>query len=69
MTQGGAAYLFMEFIGAFNLVELTERQFGIVLVILTAVVSLIQNRVENHIGFGFLRPRTSDDAAVPGVMP
>ncbi len=55
VIQGGAAGIILEIISAFNLYEFTARQAAISLIALTAVVSFIQNKLENDKGVGLLR--------------
>lgn len=67
-VQGGAAYAVLEFLVAFNLIALDGRQWAISMVVLTAVVSWLQNLAENRFGHGFLRavPPTDEPVDVPG---
>lgn len=53
-TQGGTAWLLVEFIDAF-LWNMDERQYGIAVALLTVVISYAQNLIENRAGVAFLR--------------
>lgn len=48
--QGGVAWAIMEFVEAFNIYEFDERQWAIVLIIGTTIVSWIQNFLEERAG-------------------
>lgn len=67
-VQGGAAYAILEFLVAFDLVDLTGRQWAVSMLILTAVVSFAQTALENRAGVGFLRavPPRDEPVDVPG---
>lgn len=52
--QGGLAWAITEGIDAF-IVDMNDRQYGILVVLLTIVVSFIQAVVENGIGKALLR--------------
>jgi hypothetical protein len=54
-VQGGAAFAVTEFIDAFGIVQMDERQYGACAVILTIVFSWAQTLIENGLGKGFLR--------------
>lgn len=55
-VQGGVAWAILEFISAYELYDFTERQLIVTTVVLTAVVSYLQNAFENHRSKGlFLR--------------
>ena len=55
VIQGGAAGVILEAIDAFGLYQFTTRQFAVSLVVLSALVSLVQNKLENDAGRGILR--------------
>lgn len=67
-AQGGAAYLIIEAIDAFDLYDFDGRQYAVAMLILTALVSLGQTLFENRIGHGLLRqvPPTDELVEVPG---
>lgn len=46
-VQGGAAFLVVEAIEAFEIFDFTERQFGVTILVLSLVFSFIQNVLEN----------------------
>ncbi len=52
--QGGLAWVLTEFADAF-FYNFDDRQYGILVVLLTILVSFIQTTVENGIGKAFLR--------------
>ncbi len=62
--QGGAAWGVTEFLDAFEIVAMDERQYGVTLVLLTMVFSALQNGIENYFGVGFLRKVPQADAPV-----
>lgn len=53
-TQGGTAWVLTEFADAW-LYDMTERQFGALVALLTLLLAWGQALVENHYGKGFLR--------------
>lgn len=53
--QGGAAYVLLEAIAAFEIYAFTPRQWGVSMLILTPVLALAQNVVEKHWGKAFLK--------------
>lgn len=54
--QSGPGWVIIEVIEAYDLYDFTDRQYGVTLLILTVLASVIQNAVENHRGKGlFLR--------------
>lgn len=53
-TQGGAGWVATEFVDAF-LWNMSERQYGIAVVVLGTLIGWIQVLVENKVGVGFLR--------------
>jgi len=55
IIQGSAAGAILEAIDAFGLYEFTTRQFAVSIIILSAIVSFVQNKVENDKGTGLLR--------------
>lgn len=55
LGQGGVGWVVVEAIEAFNIYDFTEQQYGIAVVIVSAVVSFIQNALENRLGKGLLR--------------
>lgn len=55
IIQGGVAGVILEAISAFNIYEFTTRQFAVSLIILAAIVSFVQNKIENDKGSGLLR--------------
>jgi hypothetical protein len=55
VPQGGAAWLIVEAVEAFNIYDFTDRQYGLAIVILTPVVAWAQVLIENRFGKGFLR--------------
>lgn len=65
--QGGAGYLVIEAVEAFNVYDFSERQSTVTLLILTAVFAVIQSFVENKIGKGFLRQIPPTTVPVPGL--
>ncbi len=65
-VQGGVAWGVTEFLDAFEIVNMDERQYGVTLVLLTIVFSWLQNLVENYFGVGFLRKMPQADAPVVG---
>lgn len=52
--QGGLAWAVTEGIDAF-IVDMDERQYGVLIVLLTMVFSFVQTAIENGIGKAFLR--------------
>lgn len=54
VLQGGAGWVVTEGIDAF-LWDMNDRQYGIAVIILGALVSFIQNTVENRAGVAILR--------------
>lgn len=54
-VQGGLAWGVTEFLDAFNIVEMDDRQYGVSLLLLTIVFSFVQNLGENYLGVAFLR--------------
>lgn len=73
-VQGGAAYVIVELVEAFDLYDFTGRQYAITLLALTAVLSSVQAFAENRLGVGFLRqvpPKTEplvDDRGETGLQ-
>jgi len=55
VIQGGVAGAILEAVSAFNIYEFTTRQFAVSLIILAAIISFVQNKIENDRGSGFLR--------------
>lgn len=53
--QGGAGWAVIEVVEAFHIYEFDERQSIISIIILTALVSFLQNTIENRLGKGLLR--------------
>ena len=53
-VQGGVGWVVAEFIDAF-LWNMDERQYGILIVLVTMVAGWIQVLAENHFGKAFLR--------------
>jgi hypothetical protein len=54
-VQGGLAWGVTEFLDAFEIIAMDERQYGVTLVLLTIAFSALQNVGENFLGKGFLR--------------
>ena len=54
-VQGGVAWGVTEFLDAYGIVAMDERQYGVTLVLLTILFSFLQNLTENYFGKGFLR--------------
>jgi len=54
-VQGGLAWGITEILDSFDILAMDERQYAAVLLILTMLVGVIQNAVENAKGVGFLR--------------
>ena len=54
-VQGGASYAIVEFINAFGIYNMDERQYAISVVVLTPVLSWLQVLGENFLVKGFLR--------------
>lgn len=67
-VQGGAAYLVLEALVAFDIADLNGRQWAVSMLILTAVFSFAQTLAENRLGAGFLRavPPKDEPVDVPG---
>jgi hypothetical protein len=65
--QSGAGWAVTEALNAFHIVDMDPRQYGISVLILTAVFSFLQNNVENGIGKAFLKklPEGGRKATVP----
>lgn len=53
--QGGAGYATVEFVNAFHIYNMDERQYAIAVVVLTALYSWLQVMAENYLLKGFLR--------------
>lgn len=68
--QGGAAVVILEAIDAFNIVDLTTRQYAVLLVILGGIIAFVQNVTENKVGWGFLKnvPAEALASAAPAVV-
>jgi hypothetical protein len=54
-VQGGLAWGVTEFLDAYEIIAMDERQYGVTLVLLTIAFSALQNVAENFLGKGFLR--------------
>lgn len=54
-VQGGVAWGITELLDSFNILPMDERQYACVLLLLTIIISGIQNGLENAKGVGFLR--------------
>ena len=54
-TQTAVATAIVQALVAFNVVDLTPEQYGILVVLLTIIVAGVQNIVENKAGWGFLK--------------
>lgn len=63
-VQGGLGFAVTEFIDAFGIYDMDERQYGACAVILTVVFSGAQTLVENLWGKGFLRQVPGPDVEV-----
>ena len=63
--QGTPAWALTEGIDAF-LVDLSDRQYGIAVVLLTILISFIQNTIENGFGKAILRVPTNEGTPVVG---
>ena len=55
VVQGGPVWVVMEVIEAYNVYDFTDRQWGVTLLAGTALVSAVQNWIENRQGKGLLR--------------
>lgn len=55
VIQGGPSWVIIEFIEAFDIYDFTERQYGIAVVVLTAIIAFVQNAVENKFGYALFR--------------
>lgn len=64
-AQGGVAYSIDVLISSFA--HLTNEQFGAILVLLTVVVSAVQNVIENRLGVALLREVPPKPKDVPLV--
>jgi len=62
-VQATPSFAVTEFIDAF-LYDMSDRQYGALVVLLTLIVGLVQNAVENYSGKGFLRKVPPTDAPV-----
>lgn len=63
-VQGGVAWGLTEILDSFNILPMDDRQYVAVLLLLTLIVSGIQNAVENAKGVGFLRKVPQPDAPI-----
>lgn len=54
-VQGGVSYAVVDFVDAFNIITMDDRQFGVSVILLTIVLSWLQVLVENYFMKGFLR--------------
>lgn len=63
-VQGGAAWGITEILDSFNILPMDERQYVAVLLLLTLVISAVQNGVENWKGVGFLRKVPQPEAPI-----
>lgn len=61
--QGGPAWAIVEGIDAF-FYDFNDRQFGIAVILLTMLISFIQNTVENGLGKGLLRLPTDETPVI-----
>lgn len=64
VVQGTPAWAITEFLDSFGIVHMDERQFGVTVLLLTAVIAALQNLVENAQGRGFLRRVPPTDTPV-----
>ncbi len=55
LLQGGAGYAVVEFIDAFHIYDMDERQYAIATVVIGAAIGWIQVNVENYFGKALLR--------------
>lgn len=62
-AQGGAGWLATEFIDAW-IYDMNDRQYGIAVLVIGALVSLVQNYVENRTGKAILRDIPQPDAPI-----
>lgn len=62
--QSTPAFALIELLEAFEVYDFTDRQYGVTLMVLTAIVSFIQNKIENNRGKGFFL-RSVPPLAVP----
>lgn len=53
LIQSGPGWAVIELIESYELYDFTDRQYGITLLLLTALASFVQNRLENRRGKGF----------------
>ena len=68
VVQSGPAFAVIEIIEAYELYNFTDRQYGVTLIVLTSIVSAVQNFLENRRGKGFfLRTVPNTDAAAGGA--
>lgn len=54
-VQGTVAFALTEILDSFGLVEMNERQYGAVLLLLTIILSWAQTLAERALGKGLLR--------------
>lgn len=63
-VQGGVAWGLTEILDSFAILPMDERQYVAVLLLLTVIVSAVQNGIENWKGVGFLRRVPQPDAPI-----
>lgn len=63
-VQSGAAFAVVEFIDAFGIYDMDERQYGAAIAILVPVLAYVQTLAENLLGKGFLRTVPGPDVDV-----
>lgn len=64
-VQATPAWIITEMLDAF-LVDMTERQYGVLVLFLTMVISWAQALIENRLGTGLLRAVPPKDSPVVG---
>jgi len=64
-TQAAPAWIITEFIDAW-IYDMDERQFGVLVLLLTMLIGGAQVAIENHFGKAFLRNIPEPDAPVVG---
>lgn len=55
LPQGGVVFAIVEALTAFNVVDLTARQYASVMLVGAPTVSFVQVMLENRFGWAFLR--------------
>ena len=65
-VQGGAGWAITEFVDAFHIYSMDERQFVISVIVFGAIFTFIQNTIENSIGKALLK-KVPESKTVPLV--